>query len=95
MTARARIRPALDEVAAELRRRGVHVDVGMLRALRDFGLTCFDAGYAHAHTAPTIPVPADGPAYAVDDVTGKYSAQHPLAADSQVMPSTAHKNKTG
>jgi hypothetical protein len=99
MSARALLRPDLDRLAAELRRRGVHVDVAMLRALRDFGLACFDAGYTHAHNARTIPVPAEGPEYSADDVaevTGRYATHHPHA--SQVRPSIPpppNKDRTG
>jgi hypothetical protein len=74
VSARAQIRPALEQLAVELRRRGVTIDVAMLRVLRDFGLTCHGLGVEHAHTAPTIPVPADdGPDRAIDDVTGRYA----------------------
>lgn len=93
MSARALIRPGVDRLAAELRRRGVNVDVGMLRALRDFGLGCFDAGNVYAHNARTIPVPAEGPEYAADDVTGRYSTHHPLSEASQVRQSVNPPNK--
>lgn len=97
MSARAQIRPGLDRLAAELRRRGVAVDVALLRALRDFGIGCFDAGHTHAHNARTIPVPAEGPEYAADDVTGRYSTHHPLSDASQVRESVnpTNKDRTG
>lgn len=95
-TPRALIRRRLEEAVQALRRRGINADVATMRLLRDFGLSCFDLGVDYAHHAPTIPVPAgDGPDRAIDDVTGRYSVQHPLhtAAESQVMDSVHPKDK--
>jgi len=77
MSARAIIRDELDELASKLRRRGVIVDVAMLRELRDFGLACFALGYEHAHNAPTIPVRAadgDEPEVTIDHEAPQYKS---------------------
>lgn len=76
MSARAIIRTELDELASKLRRRGIIVDVSVLRELRDYGLACFGLGYEHAHNAPTIPVRAadgDEPEITIDHESPNYS----------------------
>jgi hypothetical protein len=59
MSARATIRPALERVNVLLRARKYPVDVALLRALRDFGLECYELGLqaGSVHTARTVPAP--------------------------------------
>jgi hypothetical protein len=88
MSARAQIRPVLEQLAAEIERRyGVPTDVSLLRLLRDYGLECHALGVQHAHAAPTIPVPADddAPDHAVDDFESRY-AQHQSSTRTRVAP---------
>lgn len=93
MSVRAEIKPALERLVARLQSRRYPVDVALLRALRDFGVECHELGGTTAHNAPTLPAPMPAPIPAPerptiaaprgaeDNITGRYSIQHPLRDD--------------
>lgn len=76
MSARAEIRPALESLVERMRARRYPVDVALLRLLRDFGLECRELGANAVYLKQTIP--AGGP-LGDDEVTGRYSIEHPLS----------------
>lgn len=93
MSVRAAIKPALERLVARLQARRYPVDVALLRALRDFGIECHELGATTVRRAtvapapPPAPMPAPerptipAPRGAEDDITGRYSIQHPLRDD--------------
>jgi hypothetical protein len=75
MSARRDIKHALTGIAAIFEARGVEVDGVFRRALRDYGVACYEMGHAAAHSARTIPIP---PVSRDDEVTGRYQVEHPF-----------------